>query len=105
MHCKSLSALLLSTIIAVSAAAQETKPATPPAPAADAKEKSPDKQPPLPPDAHTDQTMQLAGKTLRYHVTVGTLPVWDRDGKKTAEVVYTGYTMDGADRPVTFALN
>ena len=83
-----------------------------PAPAAQDKsaEKAPDKTgealPPLPPDAHVDQTMQLAGRTLRYTATVGTIPVYSADGaRKIGEVVVTSYVMDGADRPVTFAFN
>jgi carboxypeptidase C (cathepsin A) len=36
---------------------------------------------------------------------VGTLPVFDKDGKKSGEVVYTSYIAEGKDRPVTFALN
>jgi len=69
-------------------------------------ERSPDALPPLPPDAHTDQTLQLGGKTLKYVVTVGTIPVFSADGsKKTGEVVFTSYVMDGPDRPVTFAFN
>lgn len=48
--------------------------------------------------------MQLDGKTLHYTVTVGTLPVFDQ-GKKTGEVVYTSYVVEGPDRPVTFAFN
>lgn len=63
------------------------------------------KLPPLPPDAHVEQTMQLNGKTLHYTVTVGTLPVRDSDGKEVGEVVYTAYTMDGPNRAVTFAIN
>jgi carboxypeptidase C (cathepsin A) len=82
--------------------AQEAKPS---APAASAEAKSPDKAPPLPADAHTAQSIQLGGKTLHYTATVGTLPVYDNEGKKSGEVVYTSYTMDGESRPVTFALN
>ena len=41
----------------------------------------------------------------QYTATVGTLPVYNADGKKTGDVVFTSYTIDGADRPVTFALN
>ncbi|MBS1855406.1 MAG: peptidase S10 [Acidobacteria bacterium] len=86
--------------------AQEAKPtAAPPAAAADAKTPPPEKEPPLPPDAHATQSITLDGKTLNYTVTVGTLPVYARDGKKSAEVVYTAYIVEGADRPVTFALN
>jgi len=81
-------------------------PAGSPAAAATAAEKAGgDKEAPLPPDAHVTQTMVLEGRTLQYTVTVGTLPVRDQTGKKTADVVYTSYTMEGADRPVTFALN
>src|SRR5580692_4762263 len=61
--------------------------------------------PPLPPDAHTQQAIMLDGKTLKYTVTVGALPVRDKDGKVAGEVVVTSYTADGDNRPVTFALN
>ncbi len=61
--------------------------------------------PPFPPAAHVDQTAQVDGKTLHYTVTVGSLPVDDKDGKPAGDVVYTAYTVAGKDRPVTFALN
>jgi len=61
--------------------------------------------PPFPADAHAQQTAQIDGRTLKYTVTVGSLPVRDDKGNTVAEVVYTAYTMGGADRPVTFALN
>lgn len=98
-------ALLLSLSCAF---AQAPKPAPASADAASkdkAAEKAPEKQPPLPADAHVAQSIELGGKTLNYTVTVGTLPVYDREGKKTGEVVYTSYTMEGPDRRVTFALN
>src|SRR5580698_10114415 len=37
--------------------------------------------PPLPPDAHVQQSIQLGGKALHYTVTVGALPVRDGEGK------------------------
>ena len=37
-------------------------------------EKVVESMPPLPADAHAEQTIQLNGKTLKYTVTVGTLP-------------------------------
>jgi carboxypeptidase C (cathepsin A) len=61
--------------------------------------------PPLPPDAHVQQSMELDGKTLHYTVTVGALPVRDGDGKIAGQVVVTAYTMEGENRPVTFAMN
>jgi carboxypeptidase C (cathepsin A) len=61
--------------------------------------------PPLPADAHIEQSIELDGKTLHYTVTVGKIPVRDKDGKVAGEVVYTAYTVPGANRPVTFALN
>jgi carboxypeptidase C (cathepsin A) len=60
---------------------------------------------PLPADTHVDQTMQLNGRTLKYTATVGTIPVFAADGKKTGEVVFTSFVIAGADRPVTFAFN
>lgn len=64
-----------------------------------------DQMPPLPPAAHTEQSIQIGGKTLKYTVTVGALPVYDKDGKHVADVVTTAYTVDQPNRPVTFALN
>lgn len=96
-------AILIGLLItAACVSAQEAKPAAP-APSTEAKPA--EKEPPLPPDAHTAQTIQLDGKTLHYTVTVGALPVFDKDGKKSGEVVCTAYTMPGESRPVTFALN
>jgi len=61
--------------------------------------------PPLPADAHVQQEIKLPGKTLKYTVTVGALPVRDKDGKVAGQVVTTAYTVDGENRPVTFAFN
>jgi carboxypeptidase C (cathepsin A) len=61
--------------------------------------------PPLPADAHVAQSITVEGKPLRYTATVGTLPVRDSKGALAGEVVYTAYTVEGKDRPVTFALN
>ena len=90
----------------LSAQADKTAPAANPKPAAPEKPAD-DKTalPPLPPDAHTQQAIQLDGKTLKYTVTVGALPVRDKDGKVAGEVVTTAYTVEGENRPVTFAVN
>ncbi|TAL83473.1 MAG: peptidase S10 [Rhodanobacter sp.] len=61
--------------------------------------------PAFPADAHVTQSTRVDGKTLKYTVTVGSLPVRDNKGNLTGQVVYTAYTMAGKDRPVTFALN
>jgi carboxypeptidase C (cathepsin A) len=83
-----------------------------PAPAAD-KTATPDKAaaadktalPPLPAEAHVQQSMQLDGKALKYTVTVGSIPTRDKDGKAAGDVVVTAYTVEGDNRPVTFAVN
>lgn len=61
--------------------------------------------PPFPADAHVAQSVQVGGQTLKYTATVGHLPLFDEKGKTTGEVVFTAYTMPGANRPVTFAMN
>jgi carboxypeptidase C (cathepsin A) len=61
--------------------------------------------PPLPADAHVEQSITLDGRPLRYTVTVGSLPVRDKDGKEAGDVVITAYTVQGDNRPVTFAFN
>jgi carboxypeptidase C (cathepsin A) len=63
------------------------------------------KLPAFPADKTAHQTMQIAGKTLNYDATVGSLPVQDDKGKTIAEVMFIAYTVPGANRPVTFALN
>jgi len=85
------------------------KPPTPAAPQAakpganPVAEKNP--LPPLPPDAHAQQSIMLDGKKLNYTVTVGTLFVRDPEGKAVGQLVYTAYTVDAPNRPVTFAVN
>ena len=64
--------------------------------------------PPLPADASVRQVTHVAGRTVDYTATVGVIPVRDDTGRKTAEVVFTAYTLDGPrepGRPVTFAFN
>ena len=64
--------------------------------------------PPFPADAAVKQVTHVAGKTLNYTATVGSLPVRDEKGKKIAEVVFVAYVLDGPPnpgRPLTFAFN
>src|SRR5580658_9601720 len=63
------------------------------------------KLPPFPSDKTIHQIMQLGGRTLKYDVTVGSLPVFDEKGKQVASVMFTAYSVPGPGRPVTFALN
>jgi carboxypeptidase C (cathepsin A) len=89
-------------------AQDKDKPADKPAAASPDKSDKSDKdkaQPPLPPDAHVQQSIELNGKTLHYTATVGTLPTRDKDGKEAGQVVFTAYTVEGPNRPVTFAFN
>lgn len=65
------------------------------------------KLPSLPADKSVNETARIGGRAIRYKATVGTIQVRDEKGKVTGEVVYTAYTVPGADvrRPVTFAFN
>ncbi|WP_395119407.1 S10 family peptidase [Rhodanobacter sp. FW102-FHT14D06] len=96
-----MAALLLPGFTTAAVAADNHKPAA----SAEATGKDGFQLPPFPADAHVTQTTTVDGKTLKYTVTVGSLPVRDEQGKTTAEVVFTAYTIAGKDRPVTFALN
>jgi carboxypeptidase C (cathepsin A) len=97
--------LFICSTLPATAQADKDKPAD--KSVADKSDKTPEKPglPPLPPDAHVEQSIQLNGKTLRYTATVGTLPVRDKDGKEAGKVVFTAYTVEGPNRPVTFAFN
>lgn len=107
MRCAVVFSALLFLVPCFSAHAQaDTKPNAKPAetkPSQKPEDKM--KLPPLPADAHVDQSIELNGKALHYTVTVGTLPVRDSDGKEVGQVVYTAYTVAGPNRPVTFAVN
>lgn len=59
----------------------------------------------LPAPKTITQSAVIAGKSVSYAVTIGAIPVKDEKGKITGEVVYTAYTVPGANRPVTFAFN
>ena len=87
----------------VAAADEAAKPAA--KDAADAKADDFSKLTAFPSDKTAHQTLQMGGKTLNYDATVGSLPVLDDKGKTIAEVMFIAYTVPGANRPVTFALN
>ncbi|QUD89035.1 S10 family peptidase [Phenylobacterium montanum] len=99
-------ALASASVLAFAApaiAAEAPKPE-----AADKKDADKPDLPAFPADASVKQVTHVAGKTLNYTATVGSLPVRDADGKKIAEIVFTAYTLDGPrdpNRPVTFAFN
>jgi carboxypeptidase C (cathepsin A) len=81
-------------------------PAKPETPGAEAQDKA--APPPFPADASVKQSIRLGDKTLAYTATVGSLPVRDAEGRKTAEIVFTAYMLDGPRdpaRPVTFVFN
>jgi carboxypeptidase C (cathepsin A) len=63
------------------------------------------KLPPFPQDKTVRQSVQAGGRTVNYDATVGSLPVLDEKGKTVADVMFIAYTVPGAGRPVTFALN
>ena len=91
---------LLTLTAGFTAAADNAK--TPPDAAAAASKST---LPPLPPDAHVQQSAEMDGKTIQYTVTLGSLPVRDKEHHVAGEVIFTSYVVNGKDRPVTFALN
>ena len=103
--------IALAVVLAVGAAAPAWAKAAD-KPPVEAKKEEADKAigdlPPFPKDASVKQVTHVAGKTLNYTATVGSLPVRDDKGKKIAEVVFTAYVLDGPrdpSRPITFAFN
>jgi carboxypeptidase C (cathepsin A) len=62
----------------------------------------------LPPDSTTKQTLELPGRTLAFTATAGSIRLFDGKGEPQADIAYTAYQLDGADRaarPVTFVFN
>ena len=62
----------------------------------------------LPPNSTTRQTLALPGRTLDFTATAGSIRLFDDKGEPQADIAYTSYQLDGADRasrPVTFLFN
>lgn len=62
----------------------------------------------LPDDSVTHHIMAVDGRALAYTATAGTIPLFDRNGERSAAVFYTAYVLDDASaetRPVTFVFN
>jgi carboxypeptidase C (cathepsin A) len=62
----------------------------------------------LPPDSTTSHTLALPERTLSFEATAGSIRLFDDKGEPQADIAYTSYQLDGADRrnrPVTFLFN
>ncbi|WP_315776670.1 MULTISPECIES: S10 family serine carboxypeptidase-like protein [unclassified Bradyrhizobium] len=62
----------------------------------------------LPPDSTTTQKLELPGRTLSFTATAGSIRLFDDKSEPQADIAYTSYQLDGADRasrPVTFFFN
>ena len=61
----------------------------------------------LPADVTSDQTVELAGRTLRFKATAGTIPINNGEGKLQAEIAFVAYQLPDppAPRPLTFVFN
>ena len=62
----------------------------------------------LPPDSTTKQTLALPGRTLSFTATAGSIRLFDDKGEPQADIAYTSYQLEDADRgtrPVTFLFN
>jgi carboxypeptidase C (cathepsin A) len=62
----------------------------------------------LPPDSTTKHTLDLPGRSLAFTATAGSIRLFDGKGEPQADIAYTSYQLDGADRaarPVTFLVN
>src|SRR5438132_286491 len=62
----------------------------------------------LPPDSTTKHTLTLPDRTLSFTAVAGSIRLFDDKGEPQADIAYTSYQLDGADRgarPVTFLFN
>src|SRR5262245_11458155 len=58
----------------------------------------------LPADVTTDQSVELAGRTLRFKATAGSIPINNGEGKLQAEIAFIAYLRPdagAATRPLT----
>ncbi|WP_395735365.1 S10 family peptidase [Prosthecobacter sp.] len=106
---------VLALALPVCLAAEEAKPKPPEAPPAEKKdgdkkeEKKDEKKPDGDKPVVTSGKVTIGGKEISYEAKAGTLPILKPDGKPSAQVFYTAYTMkdvkDATTRPVTFCFN
>src|SRR5262245_22456544 len=52
----------------------------------------------LPPDSTTKHTLALPERTLSFAATAGSIRLFDDKGEPQADIAYTSYQLDGADR-------
>ena len=102
--------LALIAVLALPAAAQDKKPVKTNAEAQkEAVESAYANAPVEEREERTKGQVTVAGKRLGYTATAGTLTLRDLEGKPTASMFYTAYTLDGTrpgtKRPVTFFYN
>jgi carboxypeptidase C (cathepsin A) len=57
------------------------------------------------PDAVTQHTITISGTPYAYTARAGTITLMNDKDQPEARVFYTAYTVDGANRPVTFMYN
>ncbi len=108
MHPRSISLnIILAFALALALPTGSYGADTPPKPV----EKPADKaeRPAMPADVTSDQHVSLPGRTLKYRVTAGSLPMTNAKGEHKADIFYIAYILDtgkpAADRPITFAFN
>jgi carboxypeptidase C (cathepsin A) len=103
--------LALAMPVCLSAEEAKLKPESPPEEKKEGKEdeKKDDKKPDGDKPVVTEGKVTIAGKEIAYEAKAGTLPILKPDGKPSAQVFYTAYTMKGVKdpttRPVTFCFN
>jgi carboxypeptidase C (cathepsin A) len=107
--------LLAAWLLAASAVAQETKEPGAAASASQAGARGGAASSPaaaearkMPADSTTKQTLALPGRTLAFNATAGSIRLFDDKGEPQADIAYTAYQLEGADRatrPVTFLFN
>jgi carboxypeptidase C (cathepsin A) len=69
---------------------------------------TPAKPPPVERRSVTKHAVEIAGETVEYTATAGTLFLRDEEDEPRASVFYVAYTREGVDpatRPITFAFN
>lgn len=108
-------AVLSACALPVCLLAEETKPDKPAEPKKEGQQeekkedKKEDKKTEGDKPVLTEGKVTIGGKEFAYQAKAGTLPILKPDGKPTAQVFYTAYTLkdvkEASERPVTFCFN
>ncbi|HSF24675.1 MAG TPA: peptidase S10, partial [Blastocatellia bacterium] len=118
-----IASILLAAVLLITSSPQRERPGAPPDQQRSSEaqtrqeaprpaERAPEKDKPVPPEQPpvvTKHEINAGGRTLKYTVTTGLMPIRNPQGETEANIFFMAYTLNGgsnvAERPLMFSFN